>query len=339
MSRLAGRSGRDSDDIEAADKGDPTGSDGITGITLAQREQRLGWAMVAPAVLVVGLLVIFPVVWNVVLSTRRVRLIELRDLSFWDIDFSLKNYRRVTGVRGFWESIRVSFYYSIFGTLLSIALGLWAALVVKKVFIGRAVVRGFMLFPYIAPVIAVTFVWRMMLNPSFGILNHWVTSATGERIDFLGSRSHDLSILGFEFTVPLALTTVILFEAWRYFPFAYLFILARLQAMPSDLEDAGQVDGATPSQYFMYVTLPQLKGVLSVLFLLRFIWTFNKFDDVYLLTGGSGGTNVVTVQIVEWLRGRGDAGAAAALAIVLAGFLCIAMLVYFKWFYTAEESE
>lgn len=307
--------------------------------TLAQREQRLGWTMIAPAVIVVGALVIFPVLWNVVLSTRRVRLIDLRDFNFFDVDLSLQNYSRVTGVRGFWESIRITFYYSILGTILSIGLGLWAAIVVKKAFLGRSMVRGLMLFPYIAPVIAVTFVWRLMLNPSFGILNRWIIDAGGNRIDFLGSRDHELSLFGWHVTIPLALTTVILFEAWRYFPFAYLFILARLQAIPSELEDAGLVDGATPSQYFMFITLPQLKGVLSVLFLLRFIWTFNKFDDVFLLTGGAAGTNVVTVQIVDWLRGRGDAGAAAALAIVLAGFLSVAMLIYFKWFYSEEQAE
>lgn len=307
--------------------------------TLAQQDQRLGWAMIAPAVIIVGALVIFPVLWNIVLSTRRVRLIDLRDFNFFDIEWSLQNYDRVTGVRGFWESIRVTFYYSVLGTIASIGLGLWAAMVVKKAFIGRSVVRGLMLFPYIAPVIAVTFVWRMMLNPSFGILNRWIIDAGGNRVDFLGSREHEISLFGWHITIPLALTTVILFEAWRYFPFAYLFILARLQAMPSNLEDAGQVDGATPSQFFRYVTLPQLKGVLSVLFLLRFIWTFNKFDDIFLLTGGAAGTNVVTVQIVEWLRGRGDAGAAAALSIVFAGFLSVAMLIYFKWFYSEEVAE
>ena len=307
--------------------------------TLAQQDQRLGWAMIAPAVIIVGALVIFPVLWNIVLSTRRVRLIDLRDFNFFDIEWSLQNYDRVTGVRGFWESIRVTFYYSVLGTIASIGLGLWAALVVKKAFIGRSVVRGLMLFPYIAPVIAVTFVWRMMLNPSFGILNRWIIDAGGNRVDFLGSRHHEISLFGWHITIPLALTTVILFEAWRYFPFAYLFILARLQAMPSNLEDAGQVDGATPSQFFWYITLPQLKGVLSVLFLLRFIWTFNKFDDIFLLTGGAAGTNVVTVQIVEWLRGRGDAGAAAALSIVFAGFLSVAMLIYFKWFYSEEVAE
>jgi multiple sugar transport system permease protein len=197
-------------------------------------------------------------------------------------------------------------------------------------------VRGLMLFPYVAPVVAVTFLWRMLLNPQFGIVNEWIDGAGLERIDFLGRRSFELGLFGWTLTLPVALTSVIIFEAWRYFPFAFLFILARLQAMPVELEEAAKVDGATISQRFRYVTLPQLKGVLSVLFVLRFIWTFNKFDDVFLLTGGSAGTEVITVKIVDWLLGRADVGSAAALSIVLAAVLLVLLAIYFRWFYEEE---
>ena len=75
--------------------------------------------------------------------------------------------------------------------------------------------------------------------------------------------------------------TVIAFEIWRYFPFAFLFLLARLQAVPDGLEEAARVDGATPTQQFRYILLPQLMPVIALLSVLRFIMTFNKFDDVY----------------------------------------------------------
>jgi len=305
-------------------------------VTLAQREARLGWLLVAPALIIVLVLVIFPVVWNMLLSLQRVRLRDLQTINFFSLDVSLDNFKRVTGVRDFWETLRTTLAYSIFGTILSIAGGLWAALIVKKAFIGRSMVRGLMLFPYVAPVIAVTFLWRMLLNPQFGIVNEWIDGAGLERIDFLGRRSFELGIFGWTLTLPVALTSVIIFEAWRYFPFAFLFILARLQAMPVELEEAAKVDGATISQRFRYVTLPQLKGVLSVLFVLRFIWTFNKFDDVFLLTGGSAGTEVITVKIVDWLLGRADVGSAAALSIVLAAVLLVLLAIYFRWFYEEE---
>jgi multiple sugar transport system permease protein len=130
---------------------------------------------------------------------------------------------------------------------------------------------------------------------------------------------------------------VILFEGWRYFPFAFLFFLARLQALPDELYEAAAVDGAVPSQRFWYITLPQLSGVFATLFLLRFIWTFNKFDDIYLLTGGGAGTEIITVQIYEYLTGRSNIGAASALAVVLALFLIILVPLYVR-FVAREES-
>ena len=190
-----------------------------------------------------------------------------------------------------------------------------------------------MLLPYIAPVVAVTFVWSTMLDPNLGIVNALGREWLGweQPIPFLSQRSRPVEILGFEFRIPLALITVIIFQAWRYFPFAFLFILARLQALPADLEEAAKVDGATPTQRFRYIILPQLAGVIALLAVLRFIWTFNEFDDIYLLTGGGGGTEVVSVRIYDYLIGRGDLSSAAALSLVLAGSLAILLFVYFRF--------
>ena len=307
--------------------------------TLARREARLAWLLVLPAVLIVAALVLFPVLWNLSLSLQRVRLIDLQNVNLFDIDLSLRNFGRVIGVRDFWETVRVTFIYTFLGTTLSILLGLWAALTVRSAFIGRSAVRGLMLFPYVVPVIAATFVWRLMLDSRIGIVNAWLADAGFQQVDFLGRRDFTVNFLGLELNLPLALSVVIIFEAWRYFPFAYLFILARLQALPRELDEAAEVDGATISQRFWYVTLPQLRGVIAVLFVLRFIWTFNKFDDIFLLTGGAAGTKVITVGIFEWLLGRADVGAAAALAVILAVVLIVLLIIYFKWFYKEEEVE
>ena len=308
-----------------------------SGPTLRQREARLGWALVSPAVVIVLLLVVFPILWNLTLSVQRLRLIDLQQISFLDFDATMANFERVTGQRDFWEVVRTTIVYTFFSTVLSLALGLWAAMVVKKAFIGRSLVRGIMLAPYVAPIIAVTFVWKIMLNPTFGIANEWLSAVGFDRVDFLGQRDFRIGWFGFEMTLPLALTVVILFEAWRYFPFAFLFILARLQSIPGELNEAALVDGATVSQQFRYVTLPQLGSVMSVLFVLRFIYTFNKFDDIWLLTGGGAGTDVITVRIFNWLFGRGDIGAAAALSLVLAAILIVLLTIYFKFFHQEEE--
>ena len=308
------------------------------GTTMRQREQRLAFALVAPGVVIVVALVLLPIVWNIALSFRELRLIELREFSPLTLDFSLENYEEVVGDRDFFELLRTTLLYAVLGTSVSILLGLWAAMVVQRAFPGRSLVRGLILFPYVVPVVAAALLWRTMLNPQIGILNSWIQSVfnTGS-VDFLTSRSFDLRVFGSEVGLPAAFTMVIIFEGWRSFPFAFLFILARLQALPSELYEAAQVDGATAVQSFFHITLPQLRGVFAVLFLLRFIWTFNAFDEIYLLTGGAGGTQVVSVQIFEYLFGRSDIGAASALSIVLAVVLAVLLLVYFR-FAPAEES-
>jgi ABC-type sugar transport system permease subunit len=129
------------------------------------------------------------------------------------------------------------------------------------------------------------------------------------------------------------------FEIWRYFPFAFLFITARLTGLPADIEEAAVVDGATPTQSFRHIVFPQLLPVIALLSVLRLIMNFNKFDDVYLLTGGGAGTEVVAVRVYDTLTGRFDVGGAAAQAIVLAAFLAVSLFVYIKFFVNKEEGR
>jgi multiple sugar transport system permease protein len=306
---------------------------------LQKRESRLGVTLMLPTVLVLVVLFFFPLLWNFALSLQPARLINIREVSLIGFTPSLKNFQLVLNDNEFWPVLRTTFIYTIGGSVFSILMGLWAALTLQSTFRGRSIVRGLVLFPYVVPVIAAAFVWQVMLNPNFGIANVWLERLGFDAIDFLGTRSYDMSVFGlFTLTIPLALFTVIAFEAWRYFPFAFLFILAALQSQSSEINEAAEVDGATLSQRFRYITLPSLAPVISVLFLLRFIWTFNKFDDIFLLTGGGAGTKVITVKIIDWLIGRGNVGAAAALGIILAAILSVVVLIYYKFFYVEEAA-
>ena len=306
---------------------------------LQKRESRLGVTLMLPTVLVLLVLFFFPLLWNLALSLQPARLINIREVSLIGFTPSLKNFQLVLNDNEFVPVLTTTFVYTIGGSVLSILMGLWAALTLQSTFRGRSIVRGLVLFPYVVPVIAAAFVWQVMLNPNFGIANVWLERLGFDAIDFLGTRSYDISVFGlFTLTIPLALFTVIAFEAWRYFPFAFLFILAALQSQSGEINEAAEVDGATLSQRFRYITLPSLAPVISVLFLLRFIWTFNKFDDIFLLTGGGAGTKVITVKIIDWLIGRGNVGAAAALGIILAAILSVVVLIYYKFFYVEESA-
>lgn len=285
--------------------------------------------MLGPTVVAVLSVVLFPALWNILLSLRHIRLLDLRSLSLFDFNLTLHNFVRVFTYWGFFRDLWVTIIYSILGALLTTFLGLMAAQLLNVEFRGRNFLRTLFLFPYIAPIVTVAFVWRFaLLSPYLGVLNALAVDweLFSQPVAFLSQR-------------PLALISAIIFQGWRYFPFAFLFILARMQAIPDELYEAASVDGATPSQKFFYITLPQLKFVLATVILLRFIWSYTRFDDVFLLTSGTGGTRVLTIKVYQLLMGEWDVGAAAALAIVLFLSMAIFLAVYFKWIMQESEKE
>ena len=314
---------------------------GLSGPTLRQQESRAGLTLLSPTFIVVLAVIILPVLWTIFIAFRDLRLRDIRDVGIFGAGFTLDNFADVLSSRGFLDALLTTIIYSVAGTTLAIALGLAAALIVRAPFRGRTLVRASMLLPYVSPVVAVAFVWSVMLDPNLGIVNAFGEEVLGwERaIPFLSERSSEVTIFGMSLGIPTALLTVIAFQAWRYFPFAFLFILARLQAVPVDLDEAGKVDGASPLQRFRYILLPQLSGVIALLAVLRFIWTFNEFDDIYLLTGGGAGTEVVAVGIYNRLTGRGDIGAAAAFSLVLAAMLAVFLFLYFRDFARRTETS
>ncbi|MFJ4468078.1 carbohydrate ABC transporter permease [Streptomyces sp. NPDC089424] len=309
-------------------------------MTASRRENRAGLAFVSPTFLVVFVVVILPILWTVLLAFQDAKLVDIQGMGLFG-NWSLDNFAQVFDSAGFWSSLGTTLLYTAGATLGSVSLGLVAALALRKPFRGRGLLRAAMLLPYVAPVVAVAFVWEVALSPQYGVVNDWGRRLFGwdDPIAFLSTREYEVHLLGLHFDIPLALLTVIAFECWRYFPFAFLFILARLQAVPDGLEEAALVDGATHSQRFRHILLPQLMPVIALLCVLRFILTFNKFDDVYLLTGGGAGTDVAAVRVYDFLTARYDVGAAAAQALALAVVLMILLGLYFKFFGNKVKEE
>lgn len=297
--------------------------------TLAQRDARSGMLLISPTVVIVVAVVLVPLVWSVLIAFQRVRLINVGRTGLFE-NLTVANFARVFGSDALWDTLLTTVVYTAGSTFLALVLGVSVALALRKPFFGRGFVRAAMLIPYVAPVVAVTFVWKVLLNPEFGIVNSWGRRLFGweDPIAFLSQARGEISLFGLDVPVPTALLTVIVFEGWRYFPFVFLFVLARLQAVPGELEEAATIDGATPSQRFRHILLPQLMPVLAVLVVLRTIWTFNEFDDIFLLTGGAAGTEVVSIRVYELLTVQRNVGAAAAQSVFLAGVLVVLLGVY-----------
>ena len=292
--------------------------------SLEAREGRLAWGLVLPTAIIVFGLIIFPAIFSVWISFHDVGLHNLNDVfnaQFVGFDNYSKVFRdfafKFQGWRN-WGAAVTSIIYSFIATTLTIVIGLIASLLLNRPFRGRGLARSIFLFPYVAPIVSVAFVWRWILDPRpSGVLNDVLM-----RLGLI-----DLPI-AFLATRGLALGLVILFEAWRYFPFAMLMILARLQAIDNTLYEAADVDGASAWQKFLFVTIPELRYVLGALFLLRLMWTFNKFDDIFLLTGGGFGTRVLPILTYEFSFRILDFGRGAATAMILLVILVIFMAFY-----------
>lgn len=242
------------------------------------------------------------------------------DSILFNATFTLANFARLFDGGEFWNVIGVTLFYSIFGTVGALVVGLFAALLLNKSFRGQGLLRGLYLFPYVAPVIAVAFTWITLFDPFSGSANALLLQmgVINSPINFFGAK-------------PQALIMVTVFEIWRYFPMSFLFILARMQSIDTDMYEAADMDGASPFQQFWFLSLPQLMGILSVLFLLRFIWTFNKFDDIFLLTGGNAGTRTLTVNVYEQAFAVSNIGAGAAVAVVIFAILIAFSVFFFKY--------
>jgi multiple sugar transport system permease protein len=292
--------------------------------SLPAREARLAWVLILPTALIVFGLVVFPAVFSIWISFRDVTLKNL-DNVFRAPFVGLENYRFVVNDFAFkfqglqsWGAAVTSVVYSFSATILTLLIGLIASLLLNHPFRARGLARAIFLFPYVAPIVSVAFVWRWILDPRpSGVLNDILMK--------LGLIQLPKAYLA---TRGLALLLVIVFEAWRYFPFAMLMILARLQAVDQTLYEAADVDGASTWHKFLYVTLPELRYVLGAVFLLRLIWTFNKFDDIFLLTGGGFGTNVLPVLTYQFSFKSFNFGKGAANAMILLAILVVFLAVY-----------
>jgi multiple sugar transport system permease protein len=280
--------------------------------------------LILPTLIIVFGLVLFPAVFSVWISFRDVGLHNLNDVfnAPW---VGLDNYSKAFDDFAFkwqgwqsWGAAVTSIVYSFLATTLTLIVGLTAALILNRPFRGRGATRAVFLIPYVAPIVSVAFVWRWILDPRpSGVLNDVLMS--------LGLIELPKAYLA---TRGLALIIVIFFEAWRYFPFAMLMILARLQAIDNTLYEAADVDGASTWQKFRHVTLPELRYVLGAIFLLRLMWTFNKFDDIFLLTGGGFGTKVLPILTYEFSFKLFDFGRGAATAMILLLILVVFMVFY-----------
>jgi multiple sugar transport system permease protein len=165
--------------------------------TLARHDARLGLALISPTLVVVLAVVVVPMAWTILMAFQRLRLPDFRRGSVFG-DYTLANLRLVLTAKDTWESLLITLTFPVGATTFSIALGLIAALTVRRPFRGRALVRAAMLLPYVMPAVAATSVWDALLHPQFGVVNDWGKRFLGwdKAVAFLSQPRGEITVLG-----------------------------------------------------------------------------------------------------------------------------------------------
>jgi multiple sugar transport system permease protein len=233
----------------------------------------------------------------------------------------LANFQFILSDPLFWDSFLQGTVWTLLSILLQTVLGVGIALLLNRALPGIAVFRGLLLFPYIVPTVVIALIWRWIFNPEIGVVNHALL-ATG----LVGAPIYWLS------TPDMAMASTILLNVWKYTPFVVICVLARLQSVPLELYDAARVDGAGSFRRFLDVTLPQLRDVLIVVVVFRTIWTFNKFEEIYLLTKGGPGTSTFNLAVYSFEQSIASLklGVGAATGVVMMAMLLIGSIVYLR---------
>lgn len=305
--------------------------------TPAQKsENRYGIALVSPTMLIILGIVLIPFVVSVLYAFQELQLIDIGPLGSGETTWTLENFRGIFDNPRYRNSLWITIVYSIGCTIGALIAGTAIALALRAPFRGRGLVRAMVLIPYVLPIVSAAMIWNQMLNTQYGVINAFGQEVLGwaQPISFLTQANID--VLGIP--VPLALSVAVMFDVWKSAPLTYLFVMARLQTIPKTLEEAATLDGATPLQRFRFVILPEIAGVLGILTLLRFIWSFQSFNEIYLLTGGAGNTEVLAIEVYNAISVRGDIGSASALGLVLMAVLTILTLLY-VWFSRKETDR
>ncbi|AKI97481.1 carbohydrate ABC transporter permease [Kosmotoga pacifica] len=278
--------------------------------TLKKKESAFGWKLILPTIIIIAALVIYPVIYNVYLSFFDVSISPDKPNQF----IGLQNYVNVLTDPDFWNSFLKTVLFTIFTVVGSILAGLVVALMMNRNFIGRSFVRALLLLPYITPLIAIVFAWRYIFLPMDGPLIRLLATIgiIDPGVDLINNPNN-------------AFVVVTMFNIWRNFPFVYLMILSRLQSISKTLYEAAEIDGANVWQKFKNITLPELYFVIGSVALLRGIWNFYKFDEVYLMSKFAG---TLPIYIYERaFTGIPAQGTAAAIATIL--FVIMVVLIGF----------
>ncbi len=248
----------------------------------AQREALFAAMLVAPVLIWLGATLLYPLVSSAALSLENVRIIGSAGRFV-----GLANYLSVLSSAAFWLALGRSVVWVAGNAFAQTVLAMASALILEQTFPGVRVARTWIVLTWIVPTIVIVIVWRWLLSTSGGMINP-ILIELGVIRQPVGFFSSSVS----------AMTTLILINSWRWFPFVAVMLLAGLQRIPGELYEAAAIDGASRFARFRRITLPLLQPTLFVLLVIGTLLSFNVFDIVWLLTGGGPADATTTLPIL-----------------------------------------
>ncbi len=278
-----------------------------------EREWRTGWAFALPGFSALAIVMGFPLVYALVMSISSQTLLHPQLLPLK----GLGNFVTVMSDPGFWGATWLTVLYSVVTVTGEFVLGLGIALMLNRTVKMKPVYFALLTIPMAMSPVSVALIWRMLLQPNMGIVNHVIESLGGAPVDWLGN-------------VNLALWTMAGIDIWQQVSFVVLILAAGLASLPKDPYEAAEVDGASSWQQFWNITLPMLRPVAMITVVIQLINEFRTYDLPYVLTRGGPGTSTEVLSFFAYRRAflglSLNEGAAASFALLL---IVLAMTVVF----------
>ncbi|MBR9763150.1 MAG: sugar ABC transporter permease [Rhodobacteraceae bacterium] len=269
-----------------------------------RHRSKFGYLLLAPAVLLMALIIIYPILLSVDISLQDVRIARVgADREPW----TTENYSWLFNSGEFWNAVWVTAKMVLTVGGISLIIGLATALLVNQRFRGRSLARLFVALPWAVPEVVATVIWAWMLDSSFGVIN------------WLLLRAHLISEpIQFASNATAAFFAVCLVMIWKGYPLMSIMLLAGLQSIPEEQYQAARVDGANVWKRFIYVTLPNLAPVIGVTAVMTTLWVFRDFAIIYVLTQGGpiGGTTTLSILTFEQSFSFFKMGQGAAVGVV-----------------------
>ncbi|MFJ6752033.1 MULTISPECIES: carbohydrate ABC transporter permease [unclassified Streptomyces] len=281
--------------------------------------------MVAPVVLVIGVIIGYPLVRGAYLSLTDANEANVqRDIGVNHIPATYKfvgldNYQAVLGDSVFWDRLGWTVLWTVGCVSLTFVLGLALANMLNRTLRGRTFYRLALILPWAIPAFISVFTWRMLYNEKNGILNKLLAGGGIDAVPWLNDPTW-------------AKLSVIAVNVWLGVPFMLVALLGGLQSIPGELYEAAEMDGAGPWQRFRNITVPGLRAVSSTVILLSTIWTFNMFPVIFLLTrGGPGDATEILVTYayrLSFIDSPRDFSGSAAWGVLILVMLSLVAVVY-----------